>query len=259
MKQRILSALCLLPLPVLALYFGTPWFEIFAAAVLTVMGWEWEKMVCGRFGVSGMVTAVTGVVGVFLLDLTPVVAWSLPAVVAIGVYAAAKKENMPHAGLFACGLPYSAYPIMALTCLRQDFGFLATLWVLGTVWAMDTGAYFFGKTIGGPKMAPKISPKKTWAGLFGGMLSSALWGIGVAMVADVGAFGKIAAISAVFGGVSQVGDLLESAVKRYLGVKDSSDLIPGHGGIYDRTDAILLLAPVALVLMNFLPALNFWG
>ena len=148
---------------------------------------------------------------------------------------------------------------MALVYFRQDFGFLATVWLLVTVWAMDSGAYFFGKAIGGPKMAPKISPKKTWAGLFGGIFLSGVWGFALAYFLKMTAVLEIATVSAVLGGVSQMGDLAESAIKRYLGVKDSSNLIPGHGGVYDRIDAILLLAPIALLLTLFVPALNFWG
>ena len=160
MKQRILSALCLLPLPVLALYFGSPWFEIFASVVLAVMGWEWEKMVLNRFSPAGMALAVIGVVCVFLLDLEPALAWIIPAIATAAMFFVAVKQQTAHQKLFAFGVAYSIYPVLALVYLRQDYGFMATLWVLGTVWAMDTGAYFFGKAIGGPKMAPKISPKK---------------------------------------------------------------------------------------------------
>lgn len=259
MKQRILSALCLLPLPVLALYFGSPWFEIFASVVLAIMGWEWEKMVLNRFSPAGMALAVTGVVCVFLLDLEFALAWIIPAIATAAMFFVALKQQTAHRKLFAFGVAYSIYPVLALVYLRQDYGFMATLWVLGTVWAMDTGAYFFGKAIGGPKMAPKISPKKTWAGLFGGMFSSAVWGLAIACFAHLDALVEIALISAVFGGVSQMGDLAESAIKRYLNVKDSSNLIPGHGGIYDRVDAILLLTPVAVILTALFPVLNFWG
>ena len=259
LKQRILSACILLPLPVLALYFGSPWFELLCAVILAVMGWEWEKLVLKRFSVLGMLIAVTGICSVFILDLDAAVAWILPAVMTVILYVAAKKQNVEHQKLFAFGMIYSVYPMVALAYMLQNYGFLCTIWLIGTVWAMDTGAYLFGKTIGGPKMCPKISPKKTWAGLIGGMLTSALWGAACAKFGGTD-YQAVMIVSAVLGAVSQGGDLFESWIKRYLNVKDSSDLIPGHGGIFDRTDALLAVAPIVVIIIVFIcPELNFWG
>ncbi len=259
LKQRILSACLLLPLPVLALYFGSPWFELLCAVVLTVMGWEWEKLVLKRFSVLGMLIAVTGICSVFILDLNAAVAWSLPAIMAVVLYVVAKKQRLEHEKLFSFGVLYSAYPMTALAFMLQNYGFISTIWLIGTVWAMDTGAYLFGKTIGGPKLCPKISPKKTWAGLFGGMLTAAFWGALCAKTGDA-AYAPVMIVSAVLGVVSQGGDLFESWIKRYLDVKDSSNLIPGHGGIFDRTDALLAVAPIVVIIIVFIcPDLNFWG
>lgn len=259
LKQRIFSACVLLPLPVLALYFGSPWFELLCAVILTVMGWEWEKLVLKRFSVLGMLIAVTGICSVFILDLDAVVAWTLPAVMTPVLYFAAKKQNVDHQKLFAFGMLYSVYPMVALAYMLQNYGFLCTIWLIGTVWAMDTGAYLFGKTIGGPKMCPKISPKKTWAGLIGGMLTSAVWGAACAKFGGTD-YQAVMIVSAILGAVSQGGDLFESWIKRYLNVKDSSNLIPGHGGIFDRTDALLAVAPIVVIIIVFVcPELNFWG
>lgn len=259
LKQRILSALVLLPLPILALYFGSPWFELLAAAILTVMGWEWEKLVLGRFSVLGMLIAVTGVCCVFLMDMAPCLAWILPAVMTLVLYAAVKKEQTPHPKLFAFGMLYAVYPMISLTFMLENYGFVSTIWLIGLVWAMDTGAYIFGRAIGGPKLMPKVSPKKTWAGLIGGMLTAALWGYGCAVFGGA-AWIPVTVTTAVLGAVSQGGDLFESWIKRYLDVKDSSNLIPGHGGIFDRMDALLAVAPaVVLMIVTIFPALNFWG
>ena len=259
LKQRILSAVLLLPLPVLALYYGSPWFELLIAAALTAMGWEWEKLVLKRFTALGMAIAVTGVCCVFVLDINAYIAWILPALMTVVLYFAVKKENVEHQKLFAFGVAYSVYPMVALTFMLQNFGWICTLWLIGTVWAMDTGAYAFGKTIGGPKMCSKISPKKTWAGLFGGMLTSALWGWGCTKLDGLQNIGAVIGVSAVLGAVSQGGDLFESWIKRYLGVKDSGNLIPGHGGIFDRTDALLAVAPIVVVILALWPELDFWG
>lgn len=259
LKQRVLSACILLPLPILALYFKSPWFEMLCAVILTIMGWEWEKLILKRFSVLGMLIAVTGICGVFLLDIDAVVAWVLPAVMTVVLYITARKQKLEHEKLFAFGVAYSAYPMIALAYMLQNYGFISTIWLIGTVWAMDTGAYLFGKTIGGPKMCPVISPKKTWAGLFGGMLTAAAWGAGCAKFGNVAAYEQVMIVSAILGAVSQGGDLFESWIKRYLGVKDSSNLIPGHGGIFDRMDALLAVAPIVVIIMTFCPSLNFWG
>ena len=259
MKQRILSGLILLPLPVFALYFGTPYFETLMAVCVAVMGWEWERMVEGRFSPAGLVMAVTGVVSIYLLDFFSLSVLFLPVAVALGLFFYAKQKALAHPRLFAVGVAYATIPLTALVYLRADYGFMAALWTMGVVWAMDTGAYAFGKLIGGPKMAPKISPKKTWAGLIGGMATAALWGALCACLTRWPHYTVITLVSAAYGALSQMGDLLESAVKRYLNVKDSSQLIPGHGGIFDRMDAVLLLAPVSLAGMMLFPALCFWG
>ncbi len=158
------------------------------------------------------------------------------------------RGNMPW--MFA-GALYIAVPSGILIWLRGDAtpGMITILWLFAIVWSADIGAYLCGRSIGGPKLAPKISPKKTWAGFVGGVscatiiagafavyweeppLSLALWGAVVAIA-------------------SQAGDLFESAVKRHFGIKDSSSLIPGHGGVLDRVDA-LVAGAVAIAVLNF--------
>lgn len=260
LKQRIVFGLLLLPFPILALYFGTPWFELFAALVLSVMGWEWEKMVLNRFSVTGMAMAVCGVCAVFLLDIIPELAWTIPAVTAVALYAVARRQNVSRPKLYAFGALYSAYPMLAIAYLLQNYGFASAIWLFGLVWGMDSGAYVFGRLIGGPKLAPKISPKKTWAGLFGGMLTAALWGALCAYYAEIPDVYPLMLASAVFGAISQGGDLFESWVKRSLNVKDSSNLIPGHGGIFDRMDALLAVSPVVVLFLIYgFSFFNTWG
>ena len=124
LKQRVLSALLLLPLPVLALYYGTPWFELLCAAALTAMGAEWENLVLKRFTVLGMLIAVTGVASVFMLNDAPEIAWTLPAVMTIALYVAVKKQNTEHQKLFAFGMAYSVYPMVSLAYMLSNFGFV---------------------------------------------------------------------------------------------------------------------------------------
>lgn len=166
----------------------------------------------------------------------------------------------------AIGVIYIGVPSVALLWLRADHGIAVTLWVLLTVWATDTGAFFAGKGIGGPRLAPRVSPKKTWAGLIGGMIAAGLVSVAVGMMAMAGGGEATPAVEAdwrdglrlfvlgaVLAVIEQVGDLVESSVKRHFGVKDSGRLVPGHGGLFDRVDGLLFAAPAtaAYLLLGF--------
>ncbi|MCQ2914224.1 MAG: phosphatidate cytidylyltransferase [Alphaproteobacteria bacterium] len=246
LKKRILSALVLIPIPLLALYFGSPWIEILMCAILGIMGWEWETMVTKKFTPVGMTIAITGVVCVYMMMYAPIITLALPIVIALVFLALHKTISAPK--MMILGLFYTVYPILSFLMLNYLGGFALGIWLLGLVWAMDTGAYAFGKTIGGPKFAPRISPKKTWAGFIGGMICSGLWGYACTKFISVENSLNFSLITAALGGVSQFGDLFESAIKRKLEIKDSSNLIPGHGGIFDRIDALLGVAPVVVLL-----------
>jgi phosphatidate cytidylyltransferase len=143
------------------------------------------------------------------------------------------------------GLIYVGLPVVALLWLRHDalWGLPTVLWLFATVAAVDTGAYFAGKGIGGPKLAPLISPNKTWAGLGGGAVAAGLCGLIAAMILGTDVVSAVAfSISMVLAPVAQIGDIAESAVKRYFGVKDSGSILPGHGGILDRIDGLVVAA-----------------
>ncbi len=137
----------------------------------------------------------------------------------------------------------------ALLWLRADpiFGLGNVMFVLGAVWASDIGAYLLGRMLGGPKLAPAISPGKTWSGALGGLLAVLLVGWIAALVWG-GTPTRAMLVAAGLGIAAQLGDLLESAIKRGFGVKDSGWIIPGHGGVLDRVDAIMTAAPVAALI-----------
>lgn len=147
----------------------------------------------------------------------------------------------------AAGLLYCGLPVLALTLLRrQEDGLLLTLWALSLVWACDIGAYFSGRTFGGPKLAPAVSPNKTWAGLIGGVIVASLFA-GL-LHAQAGLPFRLAAATPLLGALAVLGDLYESWLKRRAGVKDSGSLLPGHGGVLDRLDGLVPVAPVAAAL-----------
>ena len=152
------------------------------------------------------------------------------------------RRGTPFVGVLYCGLP-----VLALTFLRRQDDGLLTFWALALVWATDIGAFFAGRSIGGPKLAPRISPAKTWSGLIGGIaLATAL-----ALVLHLfeGLPLHLVLATPMLAILAQGGDLYESAIKRRAGVKDSGNILPGHGGVLDRLDGLVPVAPVAALLV----------
>jgi phosphatidate cytidylyltransferase len=155
----------------------------------------------------------------------------------------------------AVGTVYVAIPVLALLLIRNqpEFGIVETLWTLALVWMCDIGAYFAGKFIGGAKLAPVISPNKTWAGLIGGLILASLfgafmhWQYGLAM--------RLTLATPLLALLAQCGDLFESWLKRRAGTKDSGTIFPGHGGVLDRLDGLVPVAPVAAFLVVVVPKL----
>ena len=151
------------------------------------------------------------------------------------------------------GIFYVGFPALALVLLRgdPDYGFAAILWIFLIVWSADTLAYFAGRIIGGPKLAPLISPKKTWAGLGGAVAGSALVSIIFAWITPLNGIWALAILAGCLALVEQAGDLFESSLKRFHGVKDSGTLIPGHGGVIDRVDGLIAVAVAAALIGIF--------
>ncbi len=151
------------------------------------------------------------------------------------------------------GLIYVGLPVFALLWLRDHpgmQGLLLAFWALAIVWATDIGAFFAGRTIGGAKIAPSISPNKTWAGLIGGSVSALL--LGWALAHFAGLDWRLALASPLLAVLAQVGDFFESWMKRRAGVKDSGRLLPGHGGVLDRLDGLITSVPFAALLVAIL-------
>jgi len=149
------------------------------------------------------------------------------------------------------GVVYVATPAAALVAIRAEpiYGTASLVWIVALVAAADTGGYVAGRSIGGPKLAPRISPNKTWAGLGGAVAGAAIVGLLTAFVLNHTNVWMLTLMSAVLGLFEQGGDLVESAFKRHFGVKDTSQIIPGHGGVLDRVDGLLAVA-VAVVVAN---------
>jgi len=164
----------------------------------------------------------------------------------------ANAEGRASAPWAALGALWIGFPSVALIWLAADpaTGRATVLWLLAVVWATDTAAYFVGRAVGGPKIAPRWSPKKTWSGALGGLAAAVVVGLVTGQIIGGNGVSRLLWVSPIVSVASQLGDLGESLAKRHFGVKDASGLIPGHGGFLDRLDGMLaaLAAVAALVL-----------
>jgi phosphatidate cytidylyltransferase len=263
LTTRVLSALVMVAAALLTAYLGGWPFALFwlAAGVAIVVEWtdmtgiEPRRLVQFILGLG-----LAAMTLLFLLDagfwLSLAVSLAFLAAGAFAVSGAQKR-------IWAVSSFIYAAPIVLIPPIvraHPELGILGLLWMFAVVWATDIAAYFTGRTFGGPKLCPPISPKKTWSGFIGGVVAATACGLLVAWIGqryDAAlplTFPGIAALSIVASIASQVGDLGESALKRHCQVKDSSHLIPGHGGVMDRLDgfwAVCLI--VALVLLTLDP------
>ncbi len=242
---RIVSALLLGPSVLLLTVLGWPYFGLMATVLGGVLAWEWSR-ICGageltRAGYLSVAAVVAALSAATLGELTLGGWFVLAGAMAAAVFGRSDTAQDRVSLWYASGVIYTAVPAMALVWMRNipEQGLGLVLWLLFAVWATDIGAYAAGRALGGPKLAPRFSPNKTWAGLGGGVLSSAAVGAAAGALLPWSEPLSLAALSAVLALVAQSGDLFESWVKRHFGVKDSSNLIAGHGGFMDRLDGVL--------------------
>jgi phosphatidate cytidylyltransferase len=244
---RLASALVLAAIA-LATVIASPWS--FLALVIVAGGlltWEWGALTRGSgFDGTALIEAICVIaVAIFVTLGRPDLAlFVLGATsVAIGFGATSK----PRAAWALAGLAYVALPAWALVWLRGDpkLGLAAVLFVLAVAWTTDTASYIGGRCLGGPKLAPSVSPKKTWSGFIVGTLTPALIGYAFALALGGTSAWRLALVGVGLALACQIGDLLESAIKRHFGAKDMSQLIPGHGGLFDRIDSLLLASVIA--------------
>ena len=246
---RVCSALVLAPLAIGTAYLGGWPFAIFWSLAAIGVFWEWSALVAGDR--RGSIVMLGGAALVISLALA---AGGRPVggivVIALGIVGTAAIAPEQQRGWVAGGVPYAGAIGIAPILLRSDTedGFVAVIFVFAVVWTTDIAAYFLGRMIGGPKLLPRVSPKKTWSGAIGGQAAAVLGGIAVAKVAGLSGLLSIALVATILSAVAQAGDLFESQLKRRFGVKDSGHLIPGHGGLMDRLDGFVSAAAVAALI-----------
>ena len=259
LPTRFAMAVAMIAVAVLTVYWGGWPFRMLVVAAAAVMLLEWADMhrVPRVWGYAGAVLLAVNLLAVpeYLFPVSEMdeaitsasfaPAWTgfaASTVLALLLGLLSRRVTM-----FA-GFLYIATPSFALLVLNW-FWFALVFWVMIVTWATDICAYFAGRSIGGPKLAPRISPNKTWAGLGGGIVGAALFGGLTAYWFDLGA--PLVYVGGLMGLIAQAGDLYESWLKRRAGVKDSGTILPGHGGALDRLDGML---PVVVVTLGFLMA-----
>lgn len=243
---RLASGVILASVTLVMTWIGPGPFAVLIGAVALVLLWEWDRLT-GGVGI-GRATAIGGagiLLGVFLLFF----GWQILSIAALaaGVAGAAAISDRAPRIVAPAGVLYAGLPALALVWIRSDaeLGFAAIVLLLLIVWSTDTGAFVVGRLVGGPRLCAPVSPNKTWSGLAGGVASAAT--VAGTYASSIGSIAptRVIVIGVGLAIVSQLGDLFESAMKRAYGVKDTSGLIPGHGGFMDRLDGLVFAVVVA--------------
>lgn len=246
LRARTFSAIAMIAVGGGAIWAGGNAIKALSVAVSGLMIWELARL-CGademRARVLGAVGAVAAMILVYVIAPPSVLAVLIPAVFGMALVGRGARGVF---GLYSVMVMLTGF---GLVSLRINLGVEAVVWLLGVVILSDIGGYFAGRMIGGPKFWPKISPKKTWSGTAAGWICAAIWGF------VFGGF-NLAVLSVAVSFAGQLGDILESWLKRRAGIKDSSNLIPGHGGVLDRFDALVGAITLLIVLVVLLDPLN---
>ena len=239
--RRLASAAILGPLAMVLVVAGGQAFAIFIAAFAAAMAWEWVRMSDRQAPPRAFATATGAAVGAALLSAQDAYGWTVFWILAGALGAMADRWPRGRAFEAFAGVVYICASAAVLVSLREGGhgGLQAVVFLLAVVWAADIFAYLAGSWIGGPKLLPAASPNKTWAGLIAGLAFGIAAGLSLADWAGVGP-GRAIAVAAPTAVAAVIGDLLMSLAKRRFGVKDAGSLIPGHGGVLDRVDALML-------------------
>ncbi len=245
---RFTSAVILGPIALFCVWSGGIAWQLLLMVAMAGLGWEWARL---ARPMARAPDAAPAIMMVTLVLTVAVARFNIAAGLAVMIAGAGWWVSRGR-WFAAFGIPYAALAGVSLLWLRlqPQYGLTDTLFLVVVVWSTDIGAYVCGRIVGGARMAPRISPGKTWSGAAGGVAAAGFAG---ALLAAHGHGFQLGALPAavLLSVCAQAGDLLESAIKRHLGVKDSGGTIPGHGGLFDRLDGFLLAAPMAGLLAIF--------
>jgi phosphatidate cytidylyltransferase len=263
LRLRLISAAIMAPIAILAVYLGGLAFGAVLTCAVTIGLYEWLRLTAPETRIQ-----TVGVACAFLIALmtagvlfSPSFGATLAVLFTLLIFLISRRDKNEDAGWVALGIPYMGGSALALLALRASLedGAGLMFFLLAVVWGTDIGAFLVGCLIGGPKLAPAISPSKTWAGLFGGIALATIFGYALAVLLGARHPGLALVLSPVLACVAQLGDLFESYFKRRSGVKESGDLIPGHGGVLDRIDGLVFAGVFAYLFQATLGAqFNWW-
>jgi len=253
LRLRMVASVAMIAVALVALYQGGLLFWLLAVIGSLLMMSEWADLAGATAREKRIAQFALSVPLALMAPASLILESRYFFTFGLLVGAAFFTAIVTHRSRLAGGIVYCGLPVLALVILRrEDNGLVLALWTLALVWATDIGGYFAGRSIGGPKLAPRISPSKTWAGLLGGVaLATAL---GALLHVEAGLPFRLAAATPFLAVLAQLGDLYESTLKRAAGVKDSGHILPGHGGVLDRLDGLVPVAPIAALLV-LLPTL----
>ncbi len=254
LRPRLIAGAVMAAVALALNYAGPKPFALLVLGVALVMCWEWGRLVRGEAFGPALIVHAFAVIVAGLLAVVGLPALGIVSVV-FGAILFLLMPFGPRRVMSAAGVAYVGLPAIAMLWLRNDpvYGFVAILFVFAVVWGSDIGAFAAGRGIGGRRLWPRISPNKTWAGLFGGLTAGLIAGIIFAQVVPGASVPALALTGLVLAFVAQMGDLAESALKRRFGIKDSSAIIPGHGGVMDRADsavAVSIAVSILALLVN---------
>lgn len=265
LQQRIVSAAIVLPFFLYALFFGGFIFAGTMIIIAMIAGNEWLGLVTvkRRQAIDYLIyfsLSFPLAIGFLLGFSMGVFALLTSVVLTLGISYLLTDDYAHNPPLhIASGIAYIGLPFLCVIWLRENAvlsnsapEWAAALSLFAMVWITDTGAYFSGKTIGGPKMAPKISPNKTWAGLIGAVVFTTIAAIALSLGFNTGSLWIFILLGLTIPFVAQAGDLFASYLKRRAGVKDTGHILPGHGGILDRLDGVLTAAPFYTIIITLI-------
>ncbi|MCW6510392.1 phosphatidate cytidylyltransferase [Lichenifustis flavocetrariae] len=237
---RVLSGIVLVGVAAGTALAGGPSFALLWWLAALAIHWEWQRLLCAGRDAGRLIAGAAAITIAVLANLSGHDVWTLPVLIAGALATGLLGRNLPLTS--GAGVVYAGLLPLALLNLRNSDsrGLEAVLWLFAVVWGTDIMAYFGGRLIGGPKLWRRVSPSKTWSGFLVGIGSGSLAGLAVST--GWGAHWPLLPLGLLAGIVAQAGDLFESSLKRRFGVKDSSWLIPGHGGVMDRLDGFLAAA-----------------
>lgn len=252
LRVRLFSALVMAPTALVCLALGEETFALFVAVGAVLVMREWVRMVNDK---QNLLTVVVGAGFVIAAMIAALYDRHAFALLLLGAGTAAVAIVAPDRRVWsAAGVLYAGIPAVSLVFLRGlEHGTVLVLFLLLVIWVTDIAAYSGGRAIGGAKLWPAVSPKKTWAGFVSGLAGAAAAGLAISMFGQSSQFLQVAPITAMLAAMTlsvagQGGDLYESFMKRFFGVKDSGSMIPGHGGAMDRLDSLVAAAGVAAVM-----------